>query len=320
MAPTRQNTDLDGPSGSADLADLGGQVGGKVGGKALTRGSDHRFFSPWRITVTRPTPFPDQTVEPATPPAPQTPWRRTRCHRSDPYIAALHDEWARLAEGLELEPDVLSLLDQARRHHQATIDCLDDLVATMHGRGDAPLLFAIEAAQAGSYIAARAIIQAMLPKLGRLAHSVRRGRSFSTVIAEAVAAMYEVIYRYPIDRRPCSVAANLALDTLKSLRLILGSELPASEILAGLLTATNIPIASSTAPDPAGGDELVEVLADAQHQGFVSSAEVRLLWLVAMGSSQVEVACQLGITPAALRQRYHRACALLRGHAAELAA
>ena len=191
----------------------------------------------------------------------------------------------------------------------------------MHRHGDVPLLFALEAAQAGSYVAARAVIQTMLPKLSRLSHSVREGRDFGSVMAEAVAAMYEVIYRYPRDRRPRSVAANLALDTLKSLRSALGPELPASAALPTLVTATEARpnrYSSAAAPMVTGSDELATVLTEARRQGIVSSADAKLLWLVATGGSKAEVARHLGITPAALRQRYHRACATIRTGAGQL--
>ena len=189
-----------------------------------------------------------------------------------------------------MEPDVLWLLDEAHRHDPPLhlVDSLDGLVAAMHSFGDGPLLFAVEAAQSGSYIAARAIIQTMLPKLGRLAHSVREGRCFSSVMAEAVATMYEVIYRYPCGRRPRSVAANLALDTLKSLRRDLGLELPASEVLGALVTAAtdrSHRYCSAAVLGVPGSDELARVLAEAQLQGLVSCADAQLLWLVATGGS-----------------------------------
>ncbi len=275
--------------------------------------------------MNRPIPFPSQTATTTELEALPTKWRRTRCPHSDPYVAGLNKEWARLAGGLELEPDVLSLLDQARRHASSlsSVDDLDDLVAAMHRHGDLPLLFAIEVAQAGSYVAARAIIQAMLPKLARLTHSVREGRTFSSVIPEAIAAMYEVIYRYPRDRRPRSVAANLALDTLKSLCAALGPELPASESLTTLTSATagrpNRYFSAADSPT-AGSDELAQVLTRARAHGLISAADAQLLWLVATARSTSEAAHRIGISPAALRQRYSRACASLRGHATQLAA
>ena len=224
--------------------------------------------------MNRPITFPAQATETIAP-LPTTPqWRRTRCHSSDPYVVGLNEEWSRLAGGQELEPDVLSLLDQARRHHahMSVIGDLDDLVAAMHRHGDVPLLFALETAQAGSYVAARAVIQTMLPKLSRLSHSVREGRDFGSVMAEAVAAMYEVIYRYPRDRRPRSVAANLALDTLKSLRSALGPELPASAALPTLVTATQARpnrYFSAAPPMVTGSGELATALTDARLEGIV---------------------------------------------------
>lgn len=265
---------------------------------------------------------------PDTAPAEIHSWRSRRTHSRgfDPYVAGLHDEWSRLAAGLEREPDVLSLLDQARRSEESSLSCidtLDDLVAAMRHHGDRPLLFALEAAQQGSYIGARSIIQTMLPKLARLTNSIRRGRDFGSVMPDAVAAMYEVICRYPIDRRPRSVAANLALDTLKALRKFLGTELPSGTLAVPQEYSPSCftdRYSSASRTDASTSDELAEVLALAQHRRLISDADVRLLWLVATGGTAKEVAGHVGMTPATVRQRYSRACATLRSHAPMLTA
>ncbi len=120
-----------------------------------------------------------------------------------------------------------------------------------------------------------------------------------------------------------SHAANLSLDTLKSLRLALGAELPASATLDSLMTATvGRPNRYSSAPVTGAleDDELARVLVEACNQGLVSSIDARMLWLVATGSSRADVAGIIGITPEALRQRYSRACSSMRAHVTELVA
>ena len=68
-------------------------------------------------------------------------------------------------------------------------------------------------ASAGDRLAARVVLQALLPKVVRMA-SVDRAAE----VDDYVAAMWCEIASYPLARRPRSVAANLALDTLKAVR------------------------------------------------------------------------------------------------------
>ena len=102
------------------------------------------------------------------------------------------------------------------------------------------------------------------------------------------------------------------------------SELPASPTLTILVTAgaTQPDRYTSPAANPgtAGSDELADVLAEARQLGLVSTADAQLLWLVATAGSQAEVASRLGMTPAALRKRYSRACSYLRAHASRFVA
>ena len=161
----------------------------------------------------------------------------------------------------------------------------------------------------------------MLPKLCRLTDSVRHGRDFATVVPEAVAAMYEVIYRYPVGRRPRSVAGNLALDTLKASRAALGQEIPTDP-----LAPSQQPPAGprfrhtfSAATGCAVSDELAHVLREAQEGHLIGSRDAHLLWLVATGGTTAEVAAQIGMSPTALRKRCSRARASLRAHATQLA-
>jgi len=267
------------------------------------------------------------TAVPCTPTFVQPPGlrRRPTWRRSDPYIRDLNAEWDRLNAGLELLPSVEATLDLLRRSGPAplrTVDNLDDVLVAVSWHPDSALLFLLRCSQSGDYIAARAIIQAMLPKLIRIADSVRRGRGFDSVLAEAVAAMRELIFSYPIPRRPHSVAGNLALDTLKAVRVVLGNDVPCElvERLTGP-TAAAAPSSRLGGAPGSGSDELADVLRTARDAQILAPADAALLWRVACsGETSTAIANSLGLSSEALRKRCSRLKARLRANAAELAA
>lgn len=256
--------------------------------------------------------------------------QRRPVRRSDPYLCDLNEEWDRLNAGCELRPRVEATLDVLRRAGPAplrTVNNLDDVLAVVSRHPDTALLFLLECCQSGDYIAARVVIQAMLPKLVRITDSVRRGRGFDQVLAEAVAAMRELVFAYPIGRRPHSVAGNLALDTLKAVRLLLGSDVP-QDVVERLADApaSGVALALAQFSDPGTprgsvSDELASVLRCAQDSQLITSADVALLWRVACsGETSASIATTLGLTPEALRKRCSRLKFRLRANASELAA
>lgn len=257
--------------------------------------------------------------------------RRRLVRRSDPYVRDMNAEWDRLNAGLELQPSVEATLDVLRRSGPLPlrmVDDLDDVLAVVSCYPDSALLFLLGCSQSGDYIAARTVVQAMLPKLVRITDSVRRGRGFDQVLAEAVAAMRELVFTYPIDRRPRCVAGNLALDTLKAVRVLLGTDLPhdAVERYAGAAApGAAVTSAPFTHPGAIKGvpvsDELASVLECALVSQLITSAEAALLWQVACsGQTSAAIADDLGLTPEALRKRYSRLKTRLRASATELAA
>lgn len=258
--------------------------------------------------------------------------RRQTFRRSDPYLRDLNAEWDRLNVRLELLPSVEATLEMLRRSGPAplrTVGSLDGVLAAVSWHPDPTLLFLLGCSQAGDHIASRAIIQAMLPKLVRITDSVRHGRGFDGILAEAVAAMHELILSYPIDRRPYSVAGNLALDTLKALRVALGTDIPCDMVqrLAGpaaadtdLSTASQLQVLAG-APGGSVSDELASVLRSAQDSQILIPGDAALLWRVACGGeTSAAIANSLNLTPEAVRKRCSRLKARLRANASALAA
>jgi hypothetical protein len=87
------------------------------------------------------------------------------------------------------------------------------------GRQADPVLLALATLAADDDLAARVLLQLLLPGTVSLASRVR-WRYGADAPAASVAAVWERIRTYPIDRRPHAVAANILLDARK--RLVAG--------------------------------------------------------------------------------------------------
>lgn len=121
-------------------------------------------------------------------------------------VRALDAEWLLLVDG-----SGPTVADWSARH-PALSGCLTlaDVLARTRS-GDAVLHALLAEARAGSSLAGRTVLQALLGRVVQLA-----GRDPSATVDDYVGALWCVLSRYPLERRPARIAANLALDTLKS--------------------------------------------------------------------------------------------------------
>lgn len=179
-------------------------------------------------------PFPGFTPPPAGRPLPEPAARPYRARQSTDVTGAstaaaggiftqLGQEWPRLA-GL---PSMAATLRRWARQEPALTDAsslgeLLDLIDASHAvREDELLLALLRLAQGGQQLAGRVVLQAMMPKLTRMVRNTRPLSSDDAQIEDrrhtAVAIFWEVLLGYPVGRRTSSVAANLALDTLREL-------------------------------------------------------------------------------------------------------
>lgn len=172
-------------------------------------------------------------------------------------------------------------------------------------------------------VAARIVLQVMLPRAVRLARC-DVGRRYGVVMgaadrqALAVSCLFEVIRCYPL-RRSSRVAANLAMETLAAVHRAVLAEAPSGRALEA---------------DPAdgggrgnAGEEVVWLLTGAVRAGVVTAVDASLLahrYLGADGfdrsswrgmADSGELAADLGVSAAAVRQRCCRAVGLLRAAA-----
>ena len=101
----------------------------------------------------------------------------------------------------------------------ADVRSLRELVELVNERGHAErsdaILLVLVSGAATDDLAARTVLQAMMPAAKNLTSKFSRCGAWSAeeTAAVVVAAMWERIRTYPVERRPRKVAANLALDT-----------------------------------------------------------------------------------------------------------
>ncbi|NNG20443.1 hypothetical protein HJ590_12890 [Naumannella sp. ID2617S] len=159
---------------------------------------------------------------------------------------------------------------------------------------------------AGCPVAARVVMQTMLPKMMAFA----RGDRYADT-DDYLAHLWFVIRRYPLARRPHRIAANLALDTLKSVRAEWRHApvpMPESELERVM-----------RAPEPVDPITARQLLRAARRLGLIDTDTHALLTSVyAEGASGEVVAERHQLRPGTVRQRCHRAVRRLAAHAQEL--
>ena len=132
----------------------------------------------------------------------------------------LVEDWKRVCD----LPTVRTTLRKWAKNHSALsgfnslTDLLDQIDSAGTERTDELLSALIQLAQAGQQLAGQTVLQAMLPKLSRLAATATMDGGDANTLEErrqiGVTTFWELLATYPVERRTRRVAANLALDTL----------------------------------------------------------------------------------------------------------
>ena len=243
-------------------------------------------------------------------------------------VGALNAEWGRLVQA----PGSRRALASWRRQIPALrgFEDLADVLAAALVPDDHEVLAALlRLARAGDELASRAALQVMMGAAVRLAQRTRAhaGGDLEESIARAVAATWQVVRNYPLERRACRPADGISLDVLSALTC--AGRAP-SELACGLPTdLADRP--ESEPPEvgelreafwsllrpgrwPACGDEqLIMLLAWGVRRGALSTADARLLLrLHSPERSDAVPNCrdlaeELGIAHDAVRQRASRA-------------
>ena len=228
-----------------------------------------------------------------------------------PLLRHLTQEWpvlchspaaARTVEGWAVREPALAGLNGPA----GVVDAID---GEGRERGTEILRALLRASQDGQQLAGRILLQAMLPKLSRLARyapSSDKDERWQITVT----CFWEVISRFPVARRTAATAANLALDTL---HLITDSrpsqvDIPIVDYVLSSRLDRQSPWPVYALGDLSCDDDLGAVLGWAVGCGVLSSDEAQLLAVVYSddGYGYAQAADRWGISQDAARKRCSR--------------
>lgn len=195
--------------------------------------------------------------------------------------------------------------------HPALAGCVDlrDVVEAIRAAPDPALHALMREVGDGCPLAARVILQALLPKALLLSRSDR-----SATAMDYVAHLWLRIIDYPLARRPHRIAANLVLDTLKAVRAERGQALV-------LLEPQELTELSGIVGPPEPTRVTRGLLRTALDRSLVDPHTHNVLATVyAEGLSTEETAKRFGVTPNTIRRRCTRGIRAMAARAHELAA
>lgn len=200
----------------------------------------------------------------------------------DSLFSKLDTEWNHIAK------DPAGAAELAEVCAIAGVSSLRDVVPWVRSASDAgadAVLAALAArAASGSRLAARVLLQ-LLPGTCRLAARWWALGDAEERAASAVAAVYDRICRYPIDRRPRRIAANVLLDA--------GQDLWRAARRVGLDAEHTVAVDPQAMPAPyrghelSAGEELCELVADAVAAGIVRADDAELILATRVGSDDL---------------------------------
>lgn len=152
-------------------------------------------------------------------------------------------------------------------------------------------------------VAARTLLQCLAPGLCRLAG--KYGARDPDVVSEVIAAAYERIRTYPIDRRPRAIAANVIADTHQ--KLWRARQKKQVETCALEECATAAAPVEETATQ-----ELVQLVAEAVKAGRLTREAAEVIVLTRVYDVDIASLAEAeGLDPQTMRQRRRRAEARL---------
>lgn len=258
-------------------------------------------------------------------------------------IDALNAEWDELERDRQLAAGARSVVIRWAADNPACAGCGTpaEVLAAVRDEPDRVLAALIGVHQAsripgappGDHLAGRIVLQTMLGKI--VAMAVRDSQHG---VEDYVGQLWARIDSYPLARRPCRIAANLALDTLKAVTRDASTPGWAATVpvttaeleLAGLrhigLDRTVFGTAGPPAGPQAGSAEQVadlsarRVLRTAQELGLIDEPTRRLLLSVyADGLTSADAAVRHGLSPSTVRFRCSKAIRRMAQHAMSIA-
>jgi hypothetical protein len=219
----------------------------------------------------------------------------------------LDDEWRRLSADRGGRRRLREVCDAAGG--ALSLGDVERFVRAAHpAEADRVLLGLVRRAVAGDALAARVLLQLLLPGTRALARRWWALGDADERAAAAVTAVYHRIRHYPIERRPGRVAANILLDAAQELRRAVPKLLatPSADPAAQAAVLDRGWTVHGPVEHPAV--ELTEVLADAVAAGIVERGDAELIARSRIGGQRVaDIAQHRGLRPRTLWDRRQRA-------------
>jgi hypothetical protein len=224
----------------------------------------------------------------------------------------LDDEWHRLSRDRVAARRLADV--RAAAGGATSLDDVERFVrAATPADADRVLLALVSRAVTADALAARVLLQLLLPGTRNLARRWWALGDHDERAAAAVMAVYHRICAYPVARRPGRVAANILMDAARELRRAVPRVV---QLANGQPNATS---ASDTRPHDhveAPSVELARVLRDAVHAGVVDAADAELISRSRIsGERMADIAARRGLRPRTVWDRRQRAeLALVAAH------
>lgn len=188
---------------------------------------------------------------------------------------------------------------------------LDDVVEFANRRRQAAASDRVLAALARQAhvddVAARTLLQAVLPGLKSVIRTYGRNGTNDEIGSAVIAVAFERIRRYPIERRPAHIAANILLDTRQAISRRRARDLALDEVM-GAPADERCLLRIPARTEPSAAEELVGLIDDAVRAGAVSHDAACVIVLTRVADVPIgELARSQRDDVRALRQRRRRA-------------
>jgi len=194
-------------------------------------------------------------------------------------------QWQHDEAALKQFRSISDLVDAA---HDPARTCPDTVIAALVRTG------------ASDDLAWRTVLQIVIPGVARVIRHLAPGKhQLDDVTATVIAAAWGRIARYPLDRRPTNIVANIVIDTRQSASRALYPK-----------RITEIPTLELDQRHPAGNgtasptDVLIRLIDRAVRHRIVTPEQARLVLLSRVhGVSCNELAEERGVLPHSIRRR-----------------
>jgi len=215
----------------------------------------------------------------------------------------LDREWSRISHSRPAARQLRAVCDAAGgAHNLAEVERFVRAAGAVEA--DRVLLALVTAAVDGCNLAARVLLQLLLPGTRSLARRWWALGDTDERAAAAVMAVYHRIKHYPLAARPGRVAANILMDAAGELR----RAVPRLILVATDVGADGGGRAAEAAAPAHAADELAEILRDAVAAGIVAADDADIIARSRIGGARVaDLAAGRGLRPRTVWDRRQRA-------------